>query len=102
MGALLRQVADLVGLQPIAGHDPAAHGLLQAQQRPHQRGFAGAVFSDDAQIIALVHAEIEAIDDDAAFVAEGQVYSAEQSHPRFLLYRSASLRTLRFFSMMER
>ena len=77
---LLGQIADLVLHQSVAGLDAAAQGRLQAQQGLHQRALAGAVLSDDAQIVPRVDAEAEIPHNDAGIIAQGQILSGEQCH----------------------
>ena len=56
---LLRQIADLVGLQPVARQDLASNGRLEAEDRSHERTFSSAVFPHDAEVIAGTDGEIQ-------------------------------------------
>jgi hypothetical protein len=77
-GGLLRQIADFVGFQAL--RNASRMRLFQAQKALDQRALAGAVFSDDAQIIAAVHRKIQSADHGLPFVGERDVPAGNQCH----------------------
>ena len=77
---LLGQVADLSRLQALSHLHRAGGRLFQAQEALDQRALAGAVLTDDAEIVSLLHGEIQIVDDCHAIVGEGQVFTFEQTH----------------------
>ena len=98
---LLRQITDLIFLQPVTDQDLTADRLLKVEQRFHKRGFAGPVFTHDAEIIPGVHGEIQTLYDGMCVVAQRQILNGDVSHMS-ASYFKASFRTDRFFSMRER
>lgn len=98
---LLRQITDLIFLQPVTDQDLTADRLLQVEQCFHKRGLAGPVFTYDTEIIPCIHGEIQTLHDGMCVVAERQIPNGDVSHMP-ASYFNASFRTDRFFSMMER
>ena len=72
-GALLREIADLRRAQSAAGDDLPRGGLFQAQKPAHERGLAGAVLPDDAEVIPPLYLKIHALNDGFAVVGKGQI-----------------------------
>ena len=60
---LLGQIADLIWPEPIARQDLPGKRLLQAEDRPHERAFAGAVLPDDAEIVSAVYFKRQVVED---------------------------------------
>ena len=67
---LLRQIADLVGSQPVACQDLAPDGRLEAENRFHERTFSSAVFPHDAEVIARENLKIQMLHDGFAVIAD--------------------------------
>ena len=76
-GSLLRQIADLIVLQSVSGGDRAAGRRFQMQKPFDQRTFSGAVFTDDAQIIAAVDGKGHVGQDGSAFIGERYVVTGK-------------------------
>ena len=75
---LLGQVANFPA--GYAGkNDFSAARLHKAQQRLDERGFAAAVFADNAKIIPCVHGEAYARKHHARFVAKDKILTADQN-----------------------
>ena len=60
---LLWQIPDVICRKPIPFYDLSFDGALETKERFHERCFSGAVFSDDAEIIALLHMKIQVLHD---------------------------------------
>ncbi len=68
--------------QPAAVRDPAGVGLQTLREQREQRRLAVAVPADDADAVALVEAEGDAVEDDTGGELEMHVLGAEEmSHP---------------------
>ena len=77
---LLRQIANLVLPQAIAGQDAALQRVHQAQDRFHQRGFAGAVFAHDAEVFPRLDFKADMLQNWLSLVAEGEVFAGQKRH----------------------
>ena len=73
---LLRQVADLLGADT-APFNFSAHGRTQAENGLHQGAFARSVFTEDAQVIALLHLKGNILCHNAVLIAEGGIHAAK-------------------------
>lgn len=69
---LLREIPDLVRGELRASLNAAAKRGNEPEQRFHQRRFARPVFSDDAEIVALVHGKAELMQHSGCVVADRQ------------------------------
>ena len=94
---LLGQVADFPLPQTFSEYDVPGKRRVKSQKRLHQRGFARAVFADDAEIHSGLHGEGQIFDDGLSPIAEGKVFAGDLRH-----YFSASFNTSRFFRMTSR
>ena len=79
-GGLLREIADLVLLYPVAEAHRAGKRPAQAEQRLHQRGLAGAVLPDDAEVVPLLHRKGKVRENGLALVAEGEIFTYDLCH----------------------
>ena len=77
---LLRQVADLAAPEPVAERDPSGGGRLERQQPADQRGFAGAVFAYDAEIIPGLQRKVNALEHRSSVIGERGVFTCQNCH----------------------
>ena len=79
---LLGQVADLILMKTVPREDLPLEGADQAEDRFHQGGFAGAVFSHDAEIVADIHFKVNVLQDGLSLISEGEIPAAEKGHQK--------------------
>lgn len=79
-GGLLREIADLVLLYPVAEAHRPGKRPAEPEQGLHQRGLAGAILPDDAEVISRLHRKGEMGEDRFSLVAEGEVFTYDLCH----------------------
>ena len=69
---LLRQITDLTRGESVAEGDFARERRGQTEQCLDQCRFAGAVFTDDAEVVATVDLKVDIFGNRVSFIAEGE------------------------------
>lgn len=91
---LLRQVADLGALQAVAEADRPLLRGLEAQKPLDQRGLAGAVLADHAEIIPRVQREVHALQHGRAVIGKAQVFTLQNGHQPSASFSASALRRI--------
>ena len=74
---LLRQVSDLVLLQPVTECNLPGQRFLQAKNGLHQGRFSRSVLADNAQVIACTHFKTDAGQHGMSVISEHQVLASQ-------------------------